>query len=140
MTEKQLLLIGSVRCGKSLKYNRINKSKAIDICSRTLRPNKPLFIPLNCQNDCYYFDGRCELGFDGRCELGRTDGLMCGRYKNDVSFSNIVHKAILYDYDWCIEHLHLFCQLDKECFVAIYGKVNEDGMIKVRKEYGDVDD
>ena len=131
MTEKQLLLNSSARCGKSVKYSRINKSKALDICSRRLRPHKPPINPLNCQDDCYYFDGRCELG--------RTDGLMCVRYKNDVSFSNRVHNAILHDYDWCIEHLHLFCQLDKECFVAIYGKVNEDGMIEVRKEYGDVE-
>lgn len=124
-------IIGNVsRCGKSVQYNHINKSKAIDICSRRLRPHKSPINPLNCQDDYYYFDGRCELG--------RTDGVMCVRYKNDVSFSNRVHRAILHDYDWCIEHLHLFCQLDRECFVAIYGKRDEDGMIEVRKENGDV--
>lgn len=117
------------RCGKSMKYNRISKEKAFDICGRTLRPTKPPFKPLNCQDDCYYYDGRCEFG--------RTDGQMCGRYKNDVIFSNRVHRAILYDYEWCTKNFYLFCQLDKECFVAIYGKKrNGDGMIVVSKENG----
>ena len=120
--DKVLLVSMPPRSGKSIKYNRISKEKAFDICGRTLKPHKPPINPRNCMDDCYYFDGRCELG--------RTDNQMCVRYKNDVSFSNRVHRAILYDYEWCIKNFHLFCQLDKECFVAIYGKV-KDGMIEL---------
>ena len=117
-----------LRCGKSMKYNRISKEKALNICGRTLRPTKPPINPLNCQEDCYYYDGRCELG--------RSDNQICIRYKNDVSFSNRVHKAILHNYEWCVKNFHLFCQLDKECFVAIYGKRNGDGMVVISKENG----
>ena len=119
--DKVLLVSYPPRCGKSIEYNRISKEKAFDICGRTLKPNKKPITPKTCL-DCYYFDGRCELG--------RTNGLMCVRFRDDWSWSNRVHRAILYDYEWCIKNFHLFCQLDKECFVAIYGKV-KDGMIEL---------
>ena len=114
--------------GKSIKYKRISKEKAFDICGRRLRPTKPLFAPRTCL-DCYYHDGKCEVG--------RTDDRLCVRFREDWSYSNTVHWRILYDYDWCVKHFHYFCQLDKECFVAIYGKKNKEGMIEIKQKNGD---
>ena len=116
----------SPRCGKSIKYNRISKEKAYDICSRRLRPNKSLITPISCY-DCYYHDGKCELGKD--------EGYMCSRFRSDISFSNKVHRNILYNYEWCLEHFHEFCELDKEVFVAIYGK-KHDGLILIGEKNG----
>ena len=128
MVEK--ILIGNYqRHGKSSKYNRISKEKAFDICGRRLRPSKPPITPKTCL-DCYYYDGKCEWG--------KTDREMCVRFKTDWNFSNLVHRSILHDYEWCMKHFDDFCQLDKECFVAIYGKVNEDGLIEIKKENGDM--
>ena len=113
------------RHGKSIKYNRISEAKAEDICSRRLRPTKPPTLPLTCE-DCYYFNGKCEYD--------RNDGNMCVRYKNDITFSNRVHHRILNDYEWCLKHFDEFCELDKECFIAIYGKQIDDGLIGISKK------
>lgn len=111
------------RYGKSIKYNRLTKDEALNVCYRKLRPNKPPIATVTCY-DCYYHDGKCELG--------RDEGYPCVRFKRDWIYSNWVHHKILDDYDWCLKHFDDFCQLDREVFVAIYGFKRDDGLIEVR--------
>ena len=119
----KIITIGE-RCGRSIKYNRFSKEQALDICSRKVRLHKSPLEPITCR-DCYYHDHKCELG--------KNESPLCFKYINDISFTNRVRKAILNDYCWCIINLDKFCQVDKELFVAIYGK-KEDGMIKISED------
>lgn len=114
------------RSVKAVKYNRFSREEAYEICSRRLRPNKPFGTPKTCF-DCYYHDGKCELG---------KEPWGCTNFKTDWLWSNKIRRSILEDYDWCLRHFDDFCQVDKELFVAIYGK-KEDGIIYISNEKSD---
>ena len=125
MFNRKILIPGSITHGKSMRYNRFTKEEAISICSRKVHSRK--IEPLSCFG-CYYHDGKCEIhvGFEG------NNGI-CEDYLNDVHTTNHVRKHILNDYKWCIRYLDEFCQVDRELFVAIYGK-RVDGGIAIREE------
>ena len=93
---------------------RFTSNRAIMICSKKLRDNysRPL-----TNRDCYYHDGRCELGFN--CE-NKTHG-ECIDFVDDVSFTNLVREKILSDPLWCEHNWEQMCRVDKELFEAIYG-------------------
>lgn len=86
---------------------KYSANQAIRICERRLKPNYRVVGVY----DCYYHDGRCELGFN--CEK-------CYDYRNDVSFTNLVREKILKDPQWCVHNWERLCKVDKDLFVAIY--------------------
>lgn len=90
---------------------KYSANKAIRICERKLKPDYRTIIGYY---DCYYHDGRCELGFN--CNRD------CRDYRNDVSFTNFVREKILKDPLWCEHNWETLCQVDKDLFIAIYGK------------------
>ncbi len=101
-------------------HNRFTKEQAIHICERTLPPRIGDAI---CPN-CYYFDGRCELGCIGV--------LRCENYVPDNFMTNRVRKNILNNYEWCVENFNKFCIVDKELFIAIWDVELDYGVISLK--------
>ena len=114
---RRITVAGSVTSGKSLKWNRFTKEEAYNICHRKVQP-KPQNFRTCCE--CYYHDGRCELGL--------PEEPFCSEFRTDWIYTNDVRYMILNDYDWCLNHFDTFCQVDKELFVALHG-VREKGVI-----------
>ena len=86
----------SLRCGKSIKYNRVSKEKALDVYKGEILPQKKTLLkPLICRDDCHHYVGRYELS-------KKTNGQICVNYKND---ENGAHRGILYDYKWCVSYM-----------------------------------
>ena len=100
---------------------KFTKEEAYDKCGIRIRPHKSPIAPTTCK-DCYYFSSRCEIG--------RTDGLKCVRFRIDWKYTNRVRSAIQNDYEWCKNHLHSFCEVDKDLFFAIWGERYEEEMLQ----------
>jgi len=90
---------------------KYTSSQAIRICERKLQQD---FNTVGKGYDCYYYDGRCELGFN-------CNSRDCMDYVNDVTFTNKVRRNILNDPWWCKHNWELLCRVDKDLFLAIYG-------------------
>ena len=88
---------------------RFTKAEAIEICQRELYYN-----PFKNYNDCYYFDGECELNLK---DCSRN----CLHFKTDIPFTNMIRKAILDDPEYCRRNWKELCRVDRELFITIYG-------------------
>lgn len=90
---------------------RFTKWGAIEICKRVLHEHT---YRGHIAYDCYYHDGKCELGY--HCWE------RCPSYVPDIPTTNRVRKNILYNPKWVIDHWEELCTVDKELFLAIYDK------------------